>query len=307
MFLRGTFDWVGTYPDFLHVGDYKTAINTYLEKGFTPAHREMSESLNRDQYAQLVRGIADGRKKREDDVRALIDDGPFQPEEALRDGLIDDVAYEDELDDVNPDLAGGRDIDADDYAQVSWESAGVTRRSTIAVINAVGVINSGRSGYDPMNGAVVGSDSLVEYIRDARANASVKAIVLRVDSPGGSSDGVGRDLAGAVDLAGEGPADHRLDVGPGGVGRLLHRPRRRGHRRGAGDAHGFHRRLHRQVRHQRDARQAGRQHRGHQQRQARGDELARPPVHARRSARRCRRRCRRSTTSSSSARPRPGT
>ena len=54
IFLRGTFDWIGTYPDFLHVGDYKTAVNTYLEKTYTPAHREMSESLNRSQYDQLV-------------------------------------------------------------------------------------------------------------------------------------------------------------------------------------------------------------------------------------------------------------
>ena len=187
VFLRGTFDWIGTYPDFLHIGDYKTAVNTYLEKRFTPAHRTMSESLNRDQFDQLVRAIADGRRKREDDVRALIDQGPFQPEEALRVGLIDDVAYDDELDDINADLAGGTDIDADDYAGVSWASAGVTRRSTVAVINATGIITSGRSGYDPVNGAVVGSDSLVEYIREARTNPAVKAIVLRVDSPGGSS------------------------------------------------------------------------------------------------------------------------
>ena len=61
VFLGGTFDWIGTYPDFLHVGDFKTAVNTLTEKTFTPAHREMSESLNRDQYQQLVRAIADGR------------------------------------------------------------------------------------------------------------------------------------------------------------------------------------------------------------------------------------------------------
>ena len=199
VFLRGTFDWIGTYPDFLHVGDYKTAVNTYLEKTFTPAHREMSESLNRSQYQQLVRSIADGRKKREDEVRALIDQGPFQPHDALRLGLIDDVAYEDELDDLDPDLADEDDyIDAEDYAAVSWAAAGVSRRSTIAVINAVGVINSGASGFDPLNGPVIGSDSLVEYIREARANRAVKAIVLRVDSPGGSStasDVIWRELS----------------------------------------------------------------------------------------------------------------
>ena len=58
IFLRGAFDKVGAYPDFLHVGDYKSAANQLTEKGFTPAHREMTESLNRDMYEQLVRGIA---------------------------------------------------------------------------------------------------------------------------------------------------------------------------------------------------------------------------------------------------------
>ncbi len=187
VFLRGTFDWIGTYPDFLHVGDYKTAVNTYLEKTYTPAHREMSESLNRSQYEQLVRAIADSRKKPEADVRALINQGPFQPEDALRVGLIDEVAYEDELDDLIDDFKEARYVEAEDYAPVSWDAAGVTRRSKIAVINAAGVINSGTSGFDPVNGAVVGADSLVEYIREARADRSIRAIVLRVDSPGGSS------------------------------------------------------------------------------------------------------------------------
>ena len=198
VFLRGTFDWIGTYPDFLHVGDYKTAVNTYLEKNFTPAHKEMSESLNRSQYDQLVDTIAEARGKSESDVRALIDQGPFQPVEALRVGLIDEVAYEDELDDLIPKLKGADFIDAEDYASVSWERTGVRRRSKIAVINASGVINSGSSGFDPVNGAVVGSDSLVEYIRDARADTSIKAIVLRVDSPGGSStasDVIWRELS----------------------------------------------------------------------------------------------------------------
>jgi protease-4 len=187
MFLRGALDWIGTYPDFIHIGDYKTAINTLTEKTFTPAHKEMSASLNRDQFDQLVRAIADGRHKSEADVRAMIDDGPFLPDEALRLGLVDDLAYEDELDDVNPEMRDARTIDADDYAGVSAQSAGITRRSKIAVINAVGTIVSGRSGFDPVNGPVLGSDSIVEHIRQARANRAIKAIVLRVDSPGGSS------------------------------------------------------------------------------------------------------------------------
>jgi protease-4 len=198
VFLRGTFDWIGTYPDFLHVGDYKTAVNTYLEKAFTPAHKEMSDSLNRSQYEQLVRAIAEARGKTEAEVRTLIDQGPFQPVDALRVGLIDEVAYEDELDDLVDELTEADFIEAEDYVSVSWERSGVNRGAKVAVINAVGVINSGASGFDPVNGAIVGADSLVEYIREARADASIKAIVLRVDSPGGSStasDMIWRELS----------------------------------------------------------------------------------------------------------------
>src|SRR5437762_406206 len=84
LFLRGTLDKVGAVPDLHHIGNYKTAVNTFTQKGFTPAHREMDESLNRDLYEQIVRGIADARKKKEEDIRDLIDDGPFMPEDALR-------------------------------------------------------------------------------------------------------------------------------------------------------------------------------------------------------------------------------
>ena len=65
LFLRGTLDKIGAYPDALHIGDYKTASNTFTEHTYTPAHREMAESLNTDLYEQLVRGIADGRTKSE--------------------------------------------------------------------------------------------------------------------------------------------------------------------------------------------------------------------------------------------------
>lgn len=191
IFLRGTFDKIGAYPDFLHIGDYKTAVNNLTEKTFTPAHREMTESLNRDMYQQLVRGIAESRRKSEVEVRELLDQGPFLPEDALRAGLVDDLAYEDQLDDKVPQLKRGsggmRQVDDDEYSSVSTRSVGITSRSRIAVIYVVGVIASGKSGFDPINGPVAGSDTIVEQIRQVRDDSSIKAIVLRVDSPGGSS------------------------------------------------------------------------------------------------------------------------
>jgi protease-4 len=191
VFLRGALDRVGAYPDFLHIGEYKTAVNTFTERTFTPAHKEMAESLNRDMYEQLVRDIAMSRKKTPSEMRALIDQGPFSPEDALRAGLVDDLAYEDQLDDRVPELrtASGdmRRIDGIDYENVNPASVGFRPQSRIAVLYAVGTIVSGKSGFDPVNGVVVGSDTMVEQIKRVRDDDSIKAIVLRVDSPGGSS------------------------------------------------------------------------------------------------------------------------
>ena len=191
IFLRGAFDKIGAHPDFHHIGDYKTATNQLTETTFTPAHKEMAESLNRDMYEQLVRGIADARKKSEADVRTLVQQGPFSPEDAVRAGLVDDLAYEDQLDDRVRQLKTGsgetRRVDAAQYGRVTPQAVGIRPRSRIAVIYAVGVIASGESSFDPVNGPVVGATTIVDQIRRARDDASVKAIVLRVDSPGGSS------------------------------------------------------------------------------------------------------------------------
>ena len=190
VFLRGTLDKLGAYPDFLQIGDYKTAVNQLTQKAFTPAHREMAESLNGDTYEQLVRGIASARRKTEAEMRQLLDEGPFSPEDAVRFGLVDGLAYEDQLDDRVPQLRQGGDIrrvDGSDYQRVTARSLGVRPASRIAVLYASGVIASGKSGYDPGNGIVVGSDTFVEQLRRLRKDDSIKAIVLRVDSPGGSS------------------------------------------------------------------------------------------------------------------------
>jgi protease IV len=188
LFLRGTLDKIGAYPDALHVGDFKTAANTFTEKTYTPAHREMAQSLNSDLYEQLVKGLADGRHKSPDEIRALIDHGPYLPEDAIRAGLVDDVAYEDEVDDkVQLGKAGMRFLTDRDYRKVTAASLGLNKGPRIAVVYAVGVITSGESSYDTTSGPSVGSDTFVEMLRKVRADHSIKAVVLRVDSPGGSA------------------------------------------------------------------------------------------------------------------------
>jgi protease-4 len=186
LFLRGMLDKIGAYPDGMHIGEYKTALNEFTEHTYTPAHREMAESLNTDLYQQLVRGIAEGRRKSEADVKSLIDHGPFLSEDALKAGLIDDVAYEDELDDkVKLASAHPNYVDMNDYRQTRTPFGHGAQK--IAVIYATGLIASGKSSYDTTGSQVTGSDTIDEYLRKARADDSVKAIVLRVDSPGGSA------------------------------------------------------------------------------------------------------------------------
>ena len=199
LFLRGTLDKIGAYPDVLHVGEYKTAANTFTERGYTPSHREVAQSLNTSLYEQLVRGLAEGRHKTSEEVRTLIDHGPYLPEDAIRAGLIDDVAYEDEIDDKVQlgDASGGsrtasgqrtpRFLTMNDYGKISLRSLGLNKGPRIAVIYAVGVITSGESSFDPTTGQSIGSDTIVEHLRKVRADDSIKAVVLRVDSPGGSA------------------------------------------------------------------------------------------------------------------------
>ncbi len=186
LFMRGMLDKIGAYPDGMHIGEYKTALNEFTEHTYTPAHREMAESLNTDLFEQLVRGIADGRHKSEADVKTLIDHGPFLSEDALKAGLIDDVAYEDELSEkVKPGSAKPTFVDMNDYRQTTAPFGHGTQK--IAVIYATGLIASGKSTYDTTGSQVTGSDTIVEYLRKARADEGTKAIVLRIDSPGGSA------------------------------------------------------------------------------------------------------------------------
>jgi protease-4 len=185
LFLKGTLDKLGAQADFEKIGDYKTAPNQLTQTTFTPAHREMTESLTRDMYEQLVRAIADTRKKTVEDVRALIDEGPFLARDAHRVGLVDALAYEDQLDDHGAVSKSGT-VEGESYGR-SRRSLPVRGAARIAVIYVSGIINSGESGFDPLNGDVAGSTRLVKAIRSARADDSVRAIVVRIDSPGGSS------------------------------------------------------------------------------------------------------------------------
>ena len=182
VFLREALDKVGFQADMLSAGDYKTAVNLYTETTFTPEHREMAQSLNRDIYEQLVAGISEGRELTLARVRALIDDGPYRAADTVRVGLVDALVYEDQLIDGLPLGSTASIVDYADYRQVILPGETGSR---VALVYAEGVINFGSNGNDLQGNQTVGSDTMASAIRAAREDDAIEAIILRVDSPGG--------------------------------------------------------------------------------------------------------------------------
>ncbi|MBN2264817.1 MAG: signal peptide peptidase SppA [Candidatus Aminicenantes bacterium] len=194
-FLKGALDKVGVRAEFEHVEEYKTASNMFTETGFTPAHREETESYYADIYDQYVTAVSQARGLTEDEFRGLIAHGLFQGQRAKEAGLVDDCLYEDEvLELLRRDGRTVLPVRFDDYTRVEPASVGLARGpNKVALIYAVGTIMSGES-LPP----IMGGSTVARWIRTARRDASVKAVVIRVDSPGGSSvasDVIWREVA----------------------------------------------------------------------------------------------------------------
>lgn len=186
-FIKGTLDKLGVTPRMDHRKEYKNAMNTYTEKKFTVYHREAMEKLMNSWFSQIVRGIAEGRKMTEAEVKSLIDKAPFLGPEALAAKLVDSLDYRDAVyADVKKRAGSGAQLL---YLDKYLSRAGRANESgkTIALIYGVGAVHRGNSGFDPVFGDVsMGSDTVAGAFRAAIENKNVKAIIFRVDSPGGS-------------------------------------------------------------------------------------------------------------------------
>src|SRR6201988_186122 len=192
MFFLGSLDKLGIYPDIYQIGKYKSAGDTFTQKQMTDAHREYINSLVDDLYNRYVNAIAQARHKSPEEVRALIDNAPYSATKAKEAGLIDETLYRDDAEKEFKKLLGYKETDqfvpvrSSDYRNVSPESLGLNQGERIAVIYASGDIGSGSSQNSPSGGQSIGSDTVAKALNDAAADKSLKAIVLRVDSPGGS-------------------------------------------------------------------------------------------------------------------------
>ena len=208
-FYKGLFQKLGVKADFIQMGDFKGAAEPYTRDSLSEPNRKQLTSILDDFYEkEMVARIVAARPARKftaAGVKKLIDNGPYSAREANRKGLVDRLAYYDDYPDlikkqikadsvkVVKDYAKKKEPDLDVlslYKKLllgSGSSFFKSKKPRVAVIYATGPIMTGKSGSSLLGGGYIGSDTLVEAIREAEKDATVKAIVLRVDSPGGSA------------------------------------------------------------------------------------------------------------------------
>lgn len=193
MFFRGSLDKLGVEPDVIQIGKYKSAPEQYTRKEMSEGQREVINAVLDDYYGRMVGVIAETRRKSPEDVKALIDGAPYNAPQAKALGLIDEAFYREQ---VYEELKNRLGYKADDkirtvtgntYREIPADSLGLDKGERVAVIYASGAINVGKSSGSPFGGEMVGSDTIVEAVNQAAEDRSIKAIVLRVDSPGGSA------------------------------------------------------------------------------------------------------------------------
>lgn len=182
-FYRGALDKLKIVPEYYHIAEYKTAGNEYTEKKFTPAHREEVESLLHSIYDQYVSETSAARHMKRDQFDALVKSGPFLGTEAVTNGLVDRLAYWDQVQGYFRNRPGGwNELSLNRYRTMLPGPSG----ERIAVVHVTGLIASGGSGSSPTEGQISGGDSVAAALRAARNDSGIHAIVLRVDSGGGS-------------------------------------------------------------------------------------------------------------------------
>ena len=200
-FIKGTLSKLGLTFKGDHRYEYKNALNFYTETKYTAPHKEAMTAIMNSWFNQMKDGICQARQIAPDKFQAIVDAGPYLGKEAVDAKLVDGVAYRDEV--YNQAKARAGDRAQFLYLDKYLDRAGHPheRGKAIALIYGVGGVTRGKSDYDPTQGSVnMGSDTVAGAIRAAAQDKDIKAILFRVDSPGGSyvaSDTIWREVVNA--------------------------------------------------------------------------------------------------------------
>jgi protease IV len=194
MFYKGSLDKLGIEAEVIQIGPkYKNAPDQYTKKEMGEGQREVINALLDEYFGRLKNSLAEARGKTPEDAAAIIDGAPYHADEAKTLNLIDDALYRDQVYDKLKEKLGYRaedklrTISGSEYREIPSDSLGLNKGEKIAIIYASGAINMGSSNKSPFGGEMVGADTIVKAVNDAANDPSIKAIVLRVDSPGGSA------------------------------------------------------------------------------------------------------------------------
>ncbi len=191
-FLAGGFDKLGVGFDVVAAGAYKSAPEPLVRDDMSPAQREVTESVLDDLSSRLLGRLAAARKVPEERLRSAVDQGLLSASQVVQLGLADRLAWPDEVEEAASRLLGGRARLARGWKPAPLRAARRWGpREAVALLRVEGVIAPGKSRR-AFTGRVAGSDTLCELIRRAVDDGRVKALVVRVESPGG--DGLASDL-----------------------------------------------------------------------------------------------------------------
>jgi protease-4 len=208
-FLRGALDKLGVRMEIGARHEYKSAAEQLTEKGFSGPSREATERIARSVTEQLTAAVAERPAVPADKAEQLVNGGPYLADQALAAGLVDALGYRDEVyaavrKQVGTDpilLFLGRYHRSKELASRARQlTQPRSRPQVVAMVQATGAIRRGRNGRSPLTGTAMGSDSITAALRAATADQNVKAILLRVNSPGGSyvaSDSIWREVVRA--------------------------------------------------------------------------------------------------------------
>jgi protease-4 len=184
-FLKDALDKLGIVAQMDHREEFKGAVNSLTSSTMPAPQRENMQGLVESWIAQVARGIGEGRRMAAADVRALIDRGPLQANEAVQAKLVDKLGYRDEAETAVENRVGGAEaLSLADYARALPEPPGGAPR--IALVYGIGPIQPGGDDETPLGNTIMAADSMRDALAAAIDDPAVKAIVLRIDSPGGS-------------------------------------------------------------------------------------------------------------------------
>jgi protease-4 len=197
-YYKKTADKLGIQIEIEHAGKYKDYGDMFTRTSMSPETKEVLTSIIDDLYGNLVRRIAEGRKRTLDQIRATIDQGPFLSPHAQEQGLIDGLLYQDQMyDEVKVKLNDGelKKVSLRDYLRVP--PAGPVGGQHIALVTGEGDISRGDGGSDFSGDNGIGSEGFDKLLRRVGNDDGVKGVIVRIDSPGGevfASDAIWREM-----------------------------------------------------------------------------------------------------------------